>query len=255
MDNLIEYTPNSMRTPELYKELNDIWEPRKEYIDKDLWVIRNFLSQEEIDWILWEASKPKDWYITMRSIYRNVANKYLEAIPEYDSNGNMILPTGSDAKRISIPHFKDTYGIENRIWSVIKPFFIGTSTLQSFFAVTDEEVESFSDEEKKRYALAKKENFSFPYHCEEDAQHPQTGAKMTAAFSIYLNDDFEGGELMFKYKPDIVIKPEPGMLVNVPLTKEFTHKVAFVKGKHRHTIYGNCWDNPEIAPISTNDDC
>ena len=29
-------------------ELYDIWESRKEYIEKDLWVIRNFLSEEEI---------------------------------------------------------------------------------------------------------------------------------------------------------------------------------------------------------------
>ena len=31
--------------------LSKIWEPRKEYIEKDLWVIRNFLSTQELEWL------------------------------------------------------------------------------------------------------------------------------------------------------------------------------------------------------------
>ena len=37
------------RDPSKYRQLKDIWEPKKEYIEKDLWVIRNFLSKEELD--------------------------------------------------------------------------------------------------------------------------------------------------------------------------------------------------------------
>lgn len=34
--------------PEKLQRLKDEWEPRKEYIDKDLWVIKNFLTEEEL---------------------------------------------------------------------------------------------------------------------------------------------------------------------------------------------------------------
>jgi hypothetical protein len=232
------------------KELQDIWEPRKEYIDKDLWIIRNFLSQEEIDWIMSEARKPEEWYITMRSIYLNVGNKYLEIYPEYDENGILVSQFNPDTPRKTIPYFKDTYGIENRLMAVVPKYFLGTTTLQSFFAVRED-----NEEMKARSISAEQEDFSFPWHYEEDAKHPETGAKMTAAFSLYLNDDFEGGELKFLNKPDIVIKPEPGLLVNVPTSKEFTHKVSFVKGGDRHTIYGNCWDDISLYPMSSQEDC
>ena len=46
------------------EELAAIWEPRKEYIEKDLWVIRNFLTDEELRWLNEEANDPKDWYTT-----------------------------------------------------------------------------------------------------------------------------------------------------------------------------------------------
>ena len=36
------------RDPSKYRQLKDIWEPKKEYIEKDLWVIRNFLSKSNI---------------------------------------------------------------------------------------------------------------------------------------------------------------------------------------------------------------
>jgi hypothetical protein len=42
---------------------------------------------------------------------------------------------------------------------------------------------------------------------------------MTAAYSIYINDDYEGGVLEFlnqKYS----ITPKPGMLISIPMTKE-----------------------------------
>ena len=44
------------------KKLNAIkaeWEPKKEYIEKDLWVIRNFLTEEELAWLVKESEDPE----------------------------------------------------------------------------------------------------------------------------------------------------------------------------------------------------
>jgi hypothetical protein len=75
----------------------------------------------------------------------------------------------------------------------------------------------------------------------------------TASHSIYLNDDFDGG--LVEFKKGYVIKPEAGMLVNIPIGEEFTHRVTKVLGPNsRHTLYGQCWSDINV-PISTKDDC
>ena len=71
---------------------------------------------------------------------------------------------------------------------------------------------------------------------------------------FYFNDDFEGGELEFKYKP-YKIKPKAGMLVSVPVTPDFTHRVSKItSGNWRHSLYGASWG--EVKPqISTPEVC
>ncbi|NDB83119.1 MAG: 2OG-Fe(II) oxygenase, partial [Alphaproteobacteria bacterium] len=78
--------------------------------------------------------------------------------------------------------------------------------------------------------------------------------KISASFNVYINDNFDGGILEFANK-DYVIKPEVGMLVNIPLYKEFMHRVTKVTNGNRHTIYGRCWDSPNSKYFSTNEDC
>jgi predicted 2-oxoglutarate/Fe(II)-dependent dioxygenase YbiX len=51
---------------------------------------------------------------------------------------------------------------------------------------------------------------------------------------IYLNDDYEGGELFFP-KYDIFIKPKPGTLIFFPSTNMYTHGVTEVKSGIRYT--------------------
>ena len=49
-----------------YESIKSELEARKEYPieGKPLWFIRNFLSQEEIDFLMQEANDPQAWYIT-----------------------------------------------------------------------------------------------------------------------------------------------------------------------------------------------
>jgi len=52
---------------------------------------------------------------------------------------------------------------------------------------------------------------------------------------IYLNDDFEGGELVFP-ELKIMIKPEPGLLVCFPSTHEYVHAVNPITKGERFAI-------------------
>jgi len=245
-----KYKSSDYQEQDLSK-LKEIWEPRKEYIEKDLWVIRNFLSEEEIAWFNEQANDPKDWYSTMRSPYGgNIKNKFLGYVVEYDEDGNFLLP-GDHSKHIVTRW--NSFAIDIRAESVVLPEPNGMGALQSFFEVPDEQIIA---------ELGHDVDYAMEFHYERDDEEgvfgkPQTSSaegKITAAYSVYINDDYDGGLLEFKHK-EYVIEPEAGMLVNIPLYKEFEHRVTKVRNGNRHTLYGRSWDSLANKHLSTNEDC
>lgn len=241
-------------------ELQEIWEPRKEYIEKDLWVIRNFLTEEELKLLNKEANDPEGWYPTMRSPYgQNTKNKFIGYIPEYTETGELLIPHAESKWKN-----RDWMSlIEKRIESVVPKYFGGAGALQSFFEVSDDDI--FKE-------IGYIPDFAMNWHYERDhdddedsqrtvVEHSKTQGKqilsqgkISASFNVYINDNFDGGILEFQNK-DYVIKPEVGMLVNIPIYKEFMHRVTKVTNGNRHTIYGRCWDTANGKYFSTNEDC
>lgn len=232
-------------------KLKEIWEPRKEYIEKDLWVIRNFLRQEEIDWLMDLANDPKDWYTVKRSAYGgNLRNKFIGYVAEYREDGIMILP----GQGSTIEHVKwHEWPVENRLAAVCVPEWDGAGAFQSFFEVPEEQIIA---------ELGHTVDYSMDFHYERDDEDGQHGypegaspaSDISGAISLYINDDFDGGVLEFKNK-DYSVAPEPGMLVNIPLTKEFEHRVTKVTNGTRHTLYGRSWDRLSGKHFSTNECC
>jgi len=230
------------------EELAELWEPKKEYIEKDLWVIRNFLTEKELVWLNEEANNLEEWYTTMRSPYGgNIKNKFLGYIPDYDEQGNFLVPNANSKWRKE----QDIIAlIEKRIESVVPKEFGGAGALQSFFEVPDDKIME---------ELGRIPDYAMGWHYERDdhddeesqkiiVEHSKTqgkkitsAGKISASFNVYINDNFDGGILEFREK-DYVIKPEVGMLVNIPLYREFEHRVTKVTNGNRHTIYGRCWD-------------
>ena len=232
-------------------KLKEIWEPRKEYIEKDLWVIRNFLSPEELAELKAIANDPNDWYTTMRSPYGgNTKNKFVGYVAEYDENGMMVLPGPDSVIEDNI--LKDST-IKPRLEAVVPPEFAGAGAFQSFFEVPEEQIIA---------ELGHTVDYAMDWHYEREDDDGVTGkppmstsdANMTATISVYINDDYDGGVLEFKNK-DYVILPEAGMLVNIPLPKEFEHRVTKVTNGNRHTLYGRSWDNSATRHYSSNEDC
>jgi hypothetical protein len=255
----MKYNPEDYKERDVIK-LAEIWEPRKEYIEKDLWVIRNFLSDEELEWLNKEANDPEGWYTTMRSPYGgNTKNKFLGYIPDYDENGAMLVPTEA-----SKWNYREPVGFfEPRIESVVPKHFGGAGALQSFFEVPDEQIIA---------ELGHNADYAMGWHYERDDSDDEeqqktivensktqnkkilSHGKISGSFNVYINDNFDGGILEFKNK-DYVITPEVGMLANIPLYKEFEHRVTKVTNGNRHTIYGRSWDTSDGKYLSTNEDC
>lgn len=253
---------------EKIEALNKIWEPKKEYIEKDLWIIRNFLTEEELVWLNKEANDPEGWYPTMRSPYGgNIKNKFIGYIPIYGDDGILIPPHPKNNPQWDEEKKYKMLIIEDRLESVVPKSFAGAGALQSFFEVSEEETLTWLP-----FLKVKDIDWAMNWHYERDDNDPDevqkaivTGgkdhkpvisseSKISASFNVYLNDNFDGGILEFLNK-DYVIKPEPGMLVNIPLYKEFEHRVTKVTNGNRHTIYGRSWQELDKVFYSSREDC
>lgn len=223
-------------------------ENKKVFIDEDLWYIPNFLTEEESIALKEYCDDPNGWYITSRS--PSIRNKFIgvktDTHPEgtvcptrgIDLSLSAIFPTDENQRYQDIL-FWGSGGLLERLSDVLPKDLIKNTTLQSFWPF-EEGVDKYG---------------AFEWH-HEKGNPGQKDDGLTGAWSLYLNDDFEGGELLFKYKPEIRIKPSPGMLVNIPITKEFTHKVTPVTSGIRHTLYGVCFDASNLdRTISTGDNC
>lgn len=75
------------------------------------------------------------------------------------------------------------------------------------------------------------------YIQKEDEDVPDYLSKWSGHLSsvIYLNDDYEGGELYFK-DLDIYIKPEAGDYITFPGNRHYQHGVTEVTGAVRYTL-------------------
>lgn len=224
----------------------------KVVIEKDLWYIDNFLTKEELDWFIPYMNDKTGWYTTMRSPYKNILNKFPFVDVPNDENGNARLPIEGD-EPIRPDFFFGPGGVAERIQKVMPPTCNVHGTLQTFKYCTNEEIQKDLNDKLKSELQGKEVDFAMPWHYEWDES--STVPPFTLSFSIYLNDDFEGGLLDFLYKP-YTLKPKAGMMVGVPVTKEFTHRVTKItSGSWRHTLYGTSFNDPNNIPFSTTEDC
>lgn len=73
---------------------------------------------------------------------------------------------------------------------------------------------------------------------------PQAGNKTILSAVIYLNDEYEGGELYFDQQ-DIRIKPEAGCVVFFPSTEDFTHASLEIISGQKECVPLFFYENPE----------
>jgi hypothetical protein len=219
--------------------------------DKQVWVIEDFLTPEELEWFKSQTDDELGWYPTMRSPYKNILNKFLNVVPRYDEDGNIEFPNET-SENIDLPVFTKKDGVWDRLESVLPKGYKRHATLQTFKYMTDEEIAlNLNKDILEEYKINENDiDFAMYWH-----QDPGLESNILASFSLYLNDDFEGGELEFGNVP-IKMKPKAGMLAVIPGGEKYKHRVNKVLGPNsRHTLYGNSFVDPEKAPVSTKDDC
>lgn len=186
-------------------------------LNKNIFVIKNFLSKEEIDGLMSiaESATQEEWSkhymdglldLAFRKFgRRDLDNMIAEGIVEVTKNWsdkNLTTPSiysNSIDKRVS-----EVFKFDDKI------NFNGAGTIQRMPA-----------------------GVSLGAHIDNHSDPSIVWASV-----IYLEDNYNGGELYFK-NLDIQIKPKPGSLVIFPGTPEYEHGVKEVKdGPIRYVLPG-----------------
>ena len=185
----------------------------------DITLVKNFLSQEELD-VLFDIMKDlsqEDW-----------EKEYLDQLPAFcmekfgrDDVENLV----AEGKFEITQNWKDkNYNINHH--EIVRTMHKRLSDLVN---IADDKLELAGLSTIQRM----QEGVELKAHTD---QH--TDPSIRYATIIYLNDDYEGGELFFINK-DLELRPKPGDLVIFPGTDEFNHGVRHVQpGPIRYVIVG-----------------
>lgn len=83
---------------------------------------------------------------------------------------------------------------------------------------------------------------ALPWHYENHPECDLESQWITLGIVLYFNDDYSGGELIFKNKP-ISIKPKKNTLMVFPASEEYTHAVTEVYDNERVVFAGFVYSN------------
>ena len=186
----------------------------KTELGPDIWAIEDFLSKEELDQLigLAESKTQKDW--------------------EYQYNFDIEQAASQDNKfKKGDPEFDEVVNKKNVFWED-KMLEIPFPELKK--VLTKRTLNAFDNQ----YKINEIARIQRQYSGTELKVHHDQGYDMTLlrAVIIYLNDDYEGGELYFT-QHDLRVKPKAGTLVTFPGTDKYLHGVANVlPGKTRYVI-------------------
>lgn len=183
----------------------------KGFIKEDIVIYNNFLTQEECETLVKVFEDPEQpWSMSAF----------------FESYGMSIMPEDPILERYGLP--KDYFGkLATKLHKVVED-------------AHQRPVKSVSSHAQKWQIGA----FA-PFHSDNTDMdgNPSAWEKSKLVCLLYINDDYEGGELDFR-DHDISIKPVAGQLITFPGGFSNIHQVLPVKGSTRHTI-GAFWDYAE----------
>lgn len=212
----------------LKKELTESGFNVNEVIENVL-VVENFLSADDLKYLnnIIDSLSEDDWKIEYT---QNLAKFCLEKFGRDDvdnlvAEGKFEITSGWEDKNYNLKNDLVAQGIADKLENLVC---IADSSLRASGLKTFQRMQ---------------EGVELKAHTDQD-----TDPSIRYATIIYINDNYNGGELFFTNK-DIEIKPKSGSLIIFPGTKEFDHGVRHVKaGPLRYVLVGfikvkNFYDN------------
>lgn len=178
------------------------------YNDTEISITENFLTEKEAAYLInvAESVDPSIWRTEGENspesenfVFWDDKNLFLHKLPDFDRN--LILALEERAHAV----YEKAYGLEN---SGVR--YVSVNIIHRF---------------KPGHQMEEHQDRG-PHYTNNDIMH---------GFVIYINDDYEGGEIYYPNK-DISIKPKARSLVIHPGSEEYTHGVSPVESGLRYTL-------------------
>jgi hypothetical protein len=182
-------------------------------------VVENFLSPDDLKIItdIIDNLPEEDWFIEYtQNLKRFCLEKFgRDDVDNLVAEGKFEVTHGWQDKNYNLENEVVTHSIIER--------------LSHFVKLVDPSLEASGLKTLQRM----QEGIQLKAHTDQD-----TDPSIRYATIIYINDNYNGGELFFTNK-DIEIKPKPGSLIVFPGTNEFNHGVRHVQaGPIRYVLVG-----------------
>lgn len=176
---------------------------KKEYVLDDVWKIENFITDEECSIIMQDCTNEDNWF----------------GEPGAFENGNKNVLTNETKNALA--------AINSRIEKIMNTEYEVANTTFNVQRIT------VNSGPGGIWAL--------PPH--RDNYDISDSKYVTRGYVLYLNDNFEGGQLNFR-DHDISIQPKAGLLASFSGGHHNIHEVQIVTEGERYTV-GSFWDNEE----------
>lgn len=209
-------------------------------------VIKNFISEEECKWLIDYANNSNLWpkanrsrsmfkseeeYISHAKHWDNrrieINALYEEGIDKYIDLFKKVVPIQNKMKDQVLDFFKPDFNIYSELWEIVKWEYPNLQEPHIDFIdpnFDETKIDLNSIPEECKYFFDKKNI--------DEYKRLFTNKLYTSM--LYLNDDFEGGELFFP-QHNFSIKPEAGMLLVFSGSIENMHGIKQIQKGTRYT--------------------
>lgn len=190
-----------------------------EVICNEILLIKNFISQEEIDeyFKIINKTNEEEWFIHYTNNLKIFCMEKFgrDDVENLVKEGKFEVTLGWEDKVLAVYDYDIDKNISNRFRQIL--------------SLADESLELSGFGTLQRM----KEGVELKSHTD---QHTDNSIKYAAV--LYLNNDYVDGEIFFENK-NIELKPEPGTVLVFPGNDEFKHGVKHVaKGPIRYVLPG-----------------
>lgn len=210
-------------------------------------IVKDFLSKEECEWLInysetsdmWSKHNRKRQTFKTDKEYKSAAEHwdnrrieinelYMEGIEKYKDLFLKVMPIQDKMYEQVIDFFKPDFEIYSELWEIVKWYYPHLQEPHVDFIDPNFDLSSIdinSIPEECKYFFDEK-NIS---------EYKRLFTNKLYTSMLYLNDDFEGGELFFPQHNEFSIKPETGMLLIFSGDINTMHGIRQIKSGNRYT--------------------
>ena len=209
-------------------------------------IIKNFISKDECDWLidyantinLWpKANRSRSMFKTEKEYLSHaehwdnrrieINTLYEEGMDKHLDLFKKVVPIQSRMKEEVLDFFNPDFNLFSELWEIVKWEYPNLQYPHIDFIDPDFD-ESLVD------INTVPEDCRYFFDPQNIAEYKRLFTNKIYTSMLYLNDDFEGGELFFP-QHDFTIKPEAGMLLVFSGSIENMHGIKQIQSGTRYT--------------------